>query len=134
MAGLSPTHLILFLIVALIVVGPGKLPEVGAAIGKSLREFKRATGDLTDNLTGAVNASPTATGPAPIPPQAPVPAAAPYQAAPYQAAPYQAAPYTPQAPYQPVSAAAPYYPPQAFQAPVGTAPVAVEDQPTTRIG
>ncbi len=147
MAGLSPTHLILFLIVALIVVGPGKLPEVGAAIGKSLREFKRATGDITDNLTGAVNASPTATGKtAPIPPQAPYqsPNQAPYQS-PNQAAPYTPqAPYRPQAPYQPVPAAAPYYPPQAFQAPPGTAPVVVEDQPaagtivepppTTRIG
>ncbi|MGA3057929.1 MAG: twin-arginine translocase TatA/TatE family subunit [Candidatus Limnocylindrales bacterium] len=36
MAGLTPTHL-LILSIALIVVGPGKLPEVGASIGKSVR-------------------------------------------------------------------------------------------------
>jgi TatA/E family protein of Tat protein translocase len=48
MAGLTPAHLILILIIALIVIGPGKLPEVGSAIGKSLREFQKATGQITD--------------------------------------------------------------------------------------
>jgi TatA/E family protein of Tat protein translocase len=48
MAGLTPAHLILILIIALIVVGPGKLPELGSAIGKSLREFQKATGQITD--------------------------------------------------------------------------------------
>ncbi|WP_347490529.1 twin-arginine translocase TatA/TatE family subunit [Desulfoscipio sp. XC116] len=40
---LQPTHLILILVVVLIIFGPGKLPEVGKAMGKSLREFRRAT-------------------------------------------------------------------------------------------
>lgn len=40
---LQPTHLILILIVVLIIFGPGKLPDVGKAIGKSIREFKSAT-------------------------------------------------------------------------------------------
>ena len=71
MAGLTPTHLLLILFIALIVVGPGKLPEVGAAIGKSVREFKRATGDLQETLTGPLNAQP----PAPAQAQAPLPAA-----------------------------------------------------------
>ena len=42
MGGLSPAHLILILAVALIVVGPGKLPETGAALGRALREFRQA--------------------------------------------------------------------------------------------
>jgi sec-independent protein translocase protein TatA len=42
MGGLSPAHLILILAVALIVVGPGRLPETGAALGKALREFRQA--------------------------------------------------------------------------------------------
>jgi len=42
MGGLSPTHLILILAVAMIVVGPGKLPEAGAALGRALREFREA--------------------------------------------------------------------------------------------
>ena len=42
MGGLSPAHLILIIAVALIVVGPGKLPETGAALGRALREFRQA--------------------------------------------------------------------------------------------
>lgn len=37
----QPSHLLLILVLVLIVVGPGKLPEVGASLGKSLREIKR---------------------------------------------------------------------------------------------
>ena len=42
---IGPGELILVLIIALIIVGPGKLTDVGAAIGKSLREFRRAASD-----------------------------------------------------------------------------------------
>lgn len=35
-----PTHLILVLAVVLILFGPQKLPDIGAALGKSIREFK----------------------------------------------------------------------------------------------
>lgn len=39
----QPTHLLLILIVVLIIFGPGKLPEVGKALGKTIGEFRRAT-------------------------------------------------------------------------------------------
>lgn len=39
----QPTHLILILVVVLIIFGPGKLPEVGKAMGKTVREFRKAT-------------------------------------------------------------------------------------------
>lgn len=39
----QPMHLLLILIVVLIIFGPGKLPEVGKAFGKTIREFKRST-------------------------------------------------------------------------------------------
>jgi sec-independent protein translocase protein TatA len=42
--------LILILILALIIFGPSKLPEVGRAFGKTLREFKSATKGLADDL------------------------------------------------------------------------------------
>ncbi len=42
MGGLSPVHLIIVLVVALLVLGPGKLPEVGAALGRSIRELRSA--------------------------------------------------------------------------------------------
>ncbi|WP_077621791.1 twin-arginine translocase TatA/TatE family subunit [Sediminibacillus massiliensis] len=38
--------LILILIIALVVFGPSKLPEIGKAVGSSLREFKKATRDI----------------------------------------------------------------------------------------
>jgi sec-independent protein translocase protein TatA len=38
--------LILILIVALVVFGPSKLPEIGKAFGSSLREFRNATKDI----------------------------------------------------------------------------------------
>jgi sec-independent protein translocase protein TatA len=43
---LQPGHLLVILVLVLIVVGPGKLPDVGSALGKGLREFKRTTGEL----------------------------------------------------------------------------------------
>ncbi|MGI8507354.1 MAG: twin-arginine translocase TatA/TatE family subunit [Solirubrobacteraceae bacterium] len=39
---LQPTHLLLILIVALVVLGPKRLPEVGRAVGRSLHDFKGA--------------------------------------------------------------------------------------------
>ncbi len=41
----QPMHLILILLIVLIVFGPGKLPELGAGLGKSIREFKKAMKD-----------------------------------------------------------------------------------------
>jgi TatA/E family protein of Tat protein translocase len=38
------------LILVLIIYGPGKLPEVGGAIGKGLREFRKASSELTDEI------------------------------------------------------------------------------------
>jgi len=43
--------LLLILIVALIVFGPSKLPEIGKAFGSSLKEFKNATKGLVDDDT-----------------------------------------------------------------------------------
>ena len=41
----QPMHLILILIIALVIFGPGKLPELGEGLGKSIREFKKALRD-----------------------------------------------------------------------------------------
>lgn len=38
----QPMHLILILIIVLIIFGPGKLPQIGEGLGKSIREFKKA--------------------------------------------------------------------------------------------
>ncbi|MDC1542026.1 twin-arginine translocase TatA/TatE family subunit [Candidatus Pseudothioglobus singularis] len=41
--------LILILVLALIIFGPSKLPEIGKAAGSTLKEFKKATNDLTSD-------------------------------------------------------------------------------------
>ena len=133
LGGLTPAHLIVILIIALIVIGPGKLPEVGAAIGKSVREFQKASGGITDVLSG------TTAQPAP-PPQAPQlmqpqPPAQPYYpvpagyAAPAQPAPIQYQPVmgviepAPAAPAQPAPAAPAQPAPAAPAQPAPAAPV-----------
>jgi len=35
-------HLIIILVIALLILGPGKLPETGAALGRAIREFRQA--------------------------------------------------------------------------------------------
>lgn len=42
--------LILIFVVALIIFGPNKLPEIGRAFGKSIREFKRATEGIAEDI------------------------------------------------------------------------------------
>jgi sec-independent protein translocase protein TatA len=41
----QPMHLILILIIVLIIFGPGKLPELGEGLGKSIKAFKKAMKD-----------------------------------------------------------------------------------------
>ena len=38
-------ELILILVIALVIFGPGKLPEIGKAVGKSIREFRSASNE-----------------------------------------------------------------------------------------
>ncbi len=51
MGGLfQPMHLLLILAIALVIFGPGRLPELGSGLGKGLKEFKKAlSGDEKDN-------------------------------------------------------------------------------------
>lgn len=48
MFSFSMPELILVLVIALVVFGPGKLPEIGKAIGRSLQEFKSATSEIEE--------------------------------------------------------------------------------------
>ena len=47
----SFTEIILIAIALLIFFGPSKLPELGTAFGKSIREFKKASRELTDAVS-----------------------------------------------------------------------------------
>jgi TatA/E family protein of Tat protein translocase len=51
MFGIGMPELILIMALALIVLGPKKLPEVARALGKGLAEFRRATEELKDELS-----------------------------------------------------------------------------------
>lgn len=51
MFGIGAMELVVILVLALIIFGPGKLPEVGKAIGRGVREFKKATSEVMDDDT-----------------------------------------------------------------------------------
>jgi len=84
---IGPGELILILIIALVVLGPGKLPDVAASLGKSVREFRKAASDVTDAArldapapapaASAAQAQADAPTPAPAATPAPAPAAEP---------------------------------------------------------
>ena len=51
MFGLGLPELLLILVIGLVFFGPGKLPDVGKAIGKSMREFKTVLNDVKPEIT-----------------------------------------------------------------------------------
>ena len=62
---------IVILVIALLILGPGKLPDVASAVGKSIREFRKASTDVQEAVR--LDATPTAT----VPPSSQPPASAP---------------------------------------------------------
>ena len=52
MFGFGVPELILILVIGLVLFGPGKLPDVGKALGKSIREFKNANKEEPIDVTG----------------------------------------------------------------------------------
>ncbi len=56
--GLQPTHLIIIAVVALIIFGPSRLPEIGRAVGKTLKEFQAATKEATQSFSEEVQQKP----------------------------------------------------------------------------
>lgn len=50
------TELLVIMVIALLIFGPRKLPELGRSIGKGLSEFKRASNDLRRSLEDEINA------------------------------------------------------------------------------
>jgi sec-independent protein translocase protein TatA len=62
--GVHPGFLIILLLLVLIVFGPGKLPQVGSALGRTLRDFRKtSSGDIDDEKDAA------ASGKTRLPPQ-----------------------------------------------------------------
>ncbi|HVC38443.1 MAG TPA: twin-arginine translocase TatA/TatE family subunit [Candidatus Dormibacteraeota bacterium] len=70
---LSPSHLAILLIVlllALVVFGPKRLPELGSSVGKALQEFRKASSSVSEEVRSAVSAGGPASPPA-VNPSAP---------------------------------------------------------------
>ena len=97
----GPLELVIILVIALLVLGPGKLPDVGAALGKSIKEFRKASSDVQEAVKLDVDTSPLPSTPAAAAPAAP--AAAPPVAEP-SAPSADAAPADPTDPTQTASA------------------------------
>ena len=58
MLNIGPQELLVVLIIALVVVGPQRLPELGRSIGKALREFRKIQDDVKDTLRFDLNDEP----------------------------------------------------------------------------
>jgi len=54
---IGPTELILIFIVALLVFGPKKLPEIGRSVGKAIREFKKTSDEIKGRIEEEIEAS-----------------------------------------------------------------------------
>jgi TatA/E family protein of Tat protein translocase len=52
-------YLIILLVIVLIIWGPGKLPDLGSALGKGIREFRKATNEVKDSVVNTTAAEPT---------------------------------------------------------------------------
>ncbi|MEW6421375.1 MAG: twin-arginine translocase TatA/TatE family subunit [Deinococcota bacterium] len=85
MPNIGPGELLVILLIALLVFGPKKLPELGKSLGAGIREFRRSTQGLKEELEGSFHETPAAPAPpaqtvvaqAAIPPVAPAQSAAP---------------------------------------------------------
>ena len=74
MFNIGPLELMVILLLALVVVGPSRLPEVGRSIGRALREFRKVQDEVRDSINFNLDAEPVTPRPAtkPITPPAAV--------------------------------------------------------------
>ncbi len=86
MPNIGPGELILILVIVLVIFGPGKLPDIGSAIGRGVREFRKASNELEDSLRGEPAQPPQQAQP-PQPAQPPQQPAAPSDTSSTQGAP-----------------------------------------------
>jgi TatA/E family protein of Tat protein translocase len=131
MPNIGPVELIIILVIALLILGPGKLPDVGAAIGKSIREFRKATNEVQDTVQGVTAPFTPPAQSAPVAPAqaAPVaPAAVAQEAAPVAPAPVEAAPVAPTPAPVPGTLSEPTAAAATLVAPVPTADIPTQPQ------
>jgi TatA/E family protein of Tat protein translocase len=54
---IGPAELVLIFVIALLVFGPKKLPEIGRSVGKALREFKKTSEEIKSRIEEEIDAS-----------------------------------------------------------------------------
>ena len=59
MPQLGPMELIIVLVIVLILFGPGRLPDIGNAIGRGIREFRKASTEIEETIRGEPKSSDT---------------------------------------------------------------------------
>jgi sec-independent protein translocase protein TatA len=67
MFNISPQEVLLILVIALVVVGPQRLPELGRSIGRGIRELRRAQDDVKRTIRVNLDEDAPDTGPTPAP-------------------------------------------------------------------
>jgi sec-independent protein translocase protein TatA len=67
MFNIGPLELMVILLLALVVVGPSRLPEVGRSIGKGLRELRKVQDEVRDSINFNLDGEPGPPRPAPTP-------------------------------------------------------------------
>jgi len=131
MFGLGFGEILIILVLALILLGPARLPDVAKQLGKGLRDFRKATDDLKGQFEREMYVDdrprpkpslvqPTAAAPVPAPPPGPVPAATADNVPGLEAAtaePGQVAPEPPPSPEEQPAGPAPAAPVEAGKAP-----------------
>ena len=50
MFGIGMTELIIILVIIMIIFGAGKLPEIGSGLGKGIKNFKKATNEVREEI------------------------------------------------------------------------------------
>ncbi|MGH9885862.1 MAG: TatA/E family twin arginine-targeting protein translocase [bacterium] len=58
MFGVGMPELLLIMVVALLVLGPKRLPEIARSLGKGMAEFRRASNEFTRTLTASIDEPP----------------------------------------------------------------------------
>lgn len=53
MFGLGVPELVVILVIAVLIFGPKRLPELGQSVGKAIREFKKSADDLKNDVTNS---------------------------------------------------------------------------------
>ena len=66
MGWLRPEHIVVIVVVALLIFGPSRLPEIGKAMGRTIREFQSGIKEATQGFTEEVKTDAPKTAPPPV--------------------------------------------------------------------